>query len=434
MKIDDSEPETEPTETKMRPSSVPVINNRGSNQSLTSTSSSSSILAGSTNRLHANETSPRIQSGLNLNQNLKRPIIPKPVGALSFQKVDKLFQDLDFKQPWVNVPKTTKDIDLSQISKTLNKIVIAPDKIFEFNKSDLKFICNIGAGEYGSVDKVLHKPTGTLMALKTIRSNIESSDQSIKELKVVTECSDCLSVVQLYGVKLNREIGECLICMELMDTSLDKLYKYVYEDEKSQIPEAILGQILLSVLIALNTLKEKYHIIHRDVKPSNILINRKGEVKMCDFGISGKLVDSMAKSRVGCQPYMAPERIDVNRMNEYYTVGSDVWSLGITMFELSTGRFPYPRWNGIFQQLDSVVKGKAPELDDPRLSEEFREFVNKCLIKDDKERPLYTALLKHTCIKKSVEMRESVQMSEYVTPIIDAIESKKKPSQNIVSS
>jgi serine/threonine protein kinase len=74
---------------------------------------------------------------------------------------------------------------------------------------------------------------------------------------------------------------------------------------------------------------------------------------------------------------LKPERIDVNRMNEYYTVGSDVWSLGITMFELSTGRFPYERWNGIFQQLESVVKGKAPTLDDPRLSDEFRDFVNK---------------------------------------------------------
>jgi hypothetical protein len=57
----------------------------------------------------------------------------------------------------------------------------------------------------------------------------------------------------------------------------------------------------------------------------------------------------------------------------------------------------------------------------------------KSLIKDDKERPLYTALLKHHCIKKNMQMRESVKMSDYVTPIIDAIELKKKTSQSTVS-
>ena len=57
---------------------------------------------------------------------------------------------------------------------------------------------------------------------------------------------------------------------------------------------------------ALNYLHSKLHVIHRDVKPSNILINRDGNVKMCDFGISGYLVDSVAKTiDAGCKPYMA---------------------------------------------------------------------------------------------------------------------------------
>jgi len=57
---------------------------------------------------------------------------------------------------------------------------------------------------------------------------------------------------------------------------------------------------------ALHYLYSKLSVIHRDVKPSNILINRKGEVKICDFGISGYLVDSVAKTiDAGCKPYMA---------------------------------------------------------------------------------------------------------------------------------
>ena len=75
---------------------------------------------------------------------------------------------------------------------------------------------------------------------------------------------------------------------------------------------------------------------------------------MCDFGISGKLVDSIAKTRdAGCRPYMAPERIDPQRARGY-DVRSDVWSLGITLIEISTGRFPYRKWNSVFDQLQQV--------------------------------------------------------------------------------
>lgn len=146
------------------------------------------------------------------------------------------------------------------------------------------------------------------------------------DLDISMRASDCPYTVQFYGA-LFRE-GDVWICMEVMDTSMDKFYHKVFHNGK-KMPEPILGKIAVAVVNALHYLHSKLKVIHRDVKPSNILINRKGEVKMCDFGISGYLVDSVAKTiDAGCKPYMAPERIDPTGNPGQYDIRSDVWSLG----------------------------------------------------------------------------------------------------------
>jgi len=92
-----------------------------------------------------------------------------------------------------------------------------------------------------------------------------------------------------------------------------------------------------SVLEGLTYLYDVHRIIHRDIKPSNILLNSEGEIKLCDFGVSGELINSIAKTFVGTSIYMSPERIQ----GAEYSVKSDIWSLGITLIELATGQFPF---------------------------------------------------------------------------------------------
>lgn len=135
--------------------------------------------------------------------------------------------------------------------------------------------------------------------------------------------------------------------MELLDSSMGQVAQDVYTKLRDRIPEGVLGRMTVSVIRALHFLQKELKIIHRgkyvrecsaamasavDVKPTNILVSSKGEFKLCDFGISGKLVDSIAKTMdVGCRPYMAPERIDPIRAAQGYTIQSDVWSYGITL-------------------------------------------------------------------------------------------------------
>lgn len=211
--------------------------------------------------------------------------------------------------------------------------------------------------------------------------------------------------------------------MELMDTSLDKFYKFIYEKLKQRIPEQILAKITVATVKALNYLKEELKIIHRDVKPSNILLDRRGNIKLCDFGISGQLVDSIARTRdAGCRPYMAPERIDPQRARGY-DVRSDVWSLGITLMEVATGHFPYPKWSSVFEQLYQVVQGDPPRLTPNHnantFTAEFVDFVNTCLMKDETLRPKYNKLLQHPFILNGE--KEEVDVAAYVCDILDAM-------------
>ncbi|XP_019730039.1 dual specificity mitogen-activated protein kinase kinase 6 isoform X1 [Hippocampus comes] len=269
------------------------------------------------------------------------------------------------------------------------------DKNFEVKADDLERIGELGRGAYGVVDKMRHVPSGIIMAVKLIRATVNTQEQKrlLMDLDISMRTVDCFYTVTFYGA-LFRE-GDVWICMELMDTSLDKFYKQVMEKERT-IPEDILGKIAVSIVKALEHLYSNLQVIHRDVKPSNVLINSQGQVKMCDFGISGYLVDSVAKTMdAGCKPYMAPERINPETNQKGYNVKSDIWSLGITMVELAILGFPYDSWGTPFQQLKQVVEEPSPQLPADKFSPDFVDFTSQCLKKVSKERPTYAELMKH---------------------------------------
>ncbi|XP_052900146.1 dual specificity mitogen-activated protein kinase kinase 6 [Anopheles moucheti] len=317
------------------------------------------------------------------------------------------------------------------------------ERSFVVEADHLRKLADLGRGAYGIVEKMLHQPSGTVMAVKRITvtsgmgagggpgGGVQSQEQKrlLMDLDVSMRASDCRHTVQFYGA-LFRE-GDVWICMEVMDTSVDKFYPVVYKRPGRTIPERILGRIALAIVRALHYLHTELRVIHRDVKPSNVLMNRRGEVKMCDFGISGYLVDSVAKTiDAGCKPYMAPERIDPGSGSRTagYDIKSDVWSLGITMVEIATGRFPYATWRTPFEQLKQVVKDEPPRLpksaapDSEEFSAEFHAFTTSCLQKKYQQRGNYEQLLAMEFLQRygaGDEQADTSDMAEYVCTILD---------------
>ncbi|KAI9890279.1 MAG: hypothetical protein M1814_004314 [Vezdaea aestivalis] len=263
--------------------------------------------------------------------------------------------------------------------------------------------------------------TGIIMAMKEVRLELDEAKFAaiIMELDILHRCISPF-IVDFYGAFFQE--GAVYICMEFMDGgSIDKLYG-------DGTPEGVLRKITLSAVMGLKCLKEDHNIIHRDVKPTNILVNTKGQVKICDFGVSGNLVASIAKTNIGCQSYMAPERIASGGMAQSgasssgtYSVQSDIWSLGLTIIECALGRYPYPpeTFNNIFSQLSAIVDDEPPNLPDEGYSDQARDFVRRCLNKAPNLRPTYAMLLRSEWLKQLLLPPSNQDAAAHVPPKSD---------------
>ena len=241
-----------------------------------------------------------------------------PIGlTINTQKTNAAFQNMDSK----------------------NKKPPFPFGLDQFNFDDYTRLTELGTGNGGVVTKVQNRFNGQIMAQKLIHLEVKSEIQRriLVELETLKKCQHD-SIVGYFGAFHSKQNNEIVICMEHMDgRSLDVVLSHA-----GRIPEPIIGNISISVLNGLLYLHKVHKIMHRDVKPSNILVNSVGDIKLCDFGVSAQLINSIANSFVGTRSYMAPERLTGSAA---YTIKSDIWSLGITFLELAIGFYPIPKPN-----------------------------------------------------------------------------------------
>ncbi|KAH7376987.1 protein kinase wis1 [Plectosphaerella cucumerina] len=288
--------------------------------------------------------------------------------------------------------------------------------------SDLSPVRGTADDEAGELAAEKAGGTGVVMAMKEIRLELEEAKFTtiLRELVILHKCVSP-HIIDFYGAFFQE--GAVYMCIEYMDGgSIDKLYA-------GGIPENVLCKITYSTVMGLKTLKDDHNIIHRDVKPTNILINSRGQIKICDFGVSGNLVASIAKTNIGCQSYMAPERISGGGMaagaDGTYSVQSDIWSLGLTIIECAMGHYPYPPEisSTIFSQLSAIVEGEPPGLPD-HYSSTAKDFVRRCLNKVPKERPTYAMLLQHPWLKTMTQpptITEEAEEGEEADAVADAV-------------
>lgn len=333
------------------------------------------------------------------------------------------------------------------------KVDVGDSKDILISPESLKVIQQLGRGQYGIVEKVFHQASGCDFAVK--RVSLRPGDDTerrrlLMDVDILVKSTDCKNIIKFYGALIWE--GDLWIIMELMDCSLDRFYKIAHRkvstpmqtsETKSlsavtspcthhgasielgdceicnAIPEKILGRMAADIVNALSYLYS-IKVIHRDIKPSNILINREGVIKLCDFGISGYLVNSVARTyEAGCRPYMAPERIDPPRDRSGYDIKSDIWSFGITMLEIATGRYPYQHARDFFEQLKLICADEPPRLPKGRFSPRFEEFISQCLIKDYQNRPKYNSLETHPFI----QINKNLDISYYTERLLSKDES-----------
>ena len=247
----------------------------------------------------------------------------------------------------------------------------------------------IGEGAFGKVYKGQRKCTNQIVAIK----KIVKKGKKEKELKNLRQEIDILH--RLY----HENIIQCLDSFEtnsefclVTELATGQLYEIVQEDKK--LPEKQIKEIALQLTSALFYLHNN-NIIHRDIKPQNVLISASGIIKICDFGFA-RAIDNktMITSIKGTPLYMAPELL-----KEYpYNKKADLWSLGVILYELYVGQPPF--YTNNFQTLLHKIAKEEIRYPDS-MSSEFKDFLKGLLVKNPKDRWDWPKILAHPFLKET---------------------------------
>lgn len=245
----------------------------------------------------------------------------------------------------------------------------------------------IGTGGTADVYRALDRKLNRPVAIKVLKQEFSENDNFVSKFRSEAQSAAGLmhpNIVNVYDV--GNEKGIYYIVMELVDGIT--LKKYIEKKSRLTVKEAV--SIAIQVAMGLEAAHNN-HIIHRDIKPQNIIISKDGKVKMTDFGIAKAASSNTITSNVmGSVHYTSPEQA----RGGYSDAKSDIYSLGVTLFEMLTGRVPF---NGDTTVAIAIMHIQEP-LPSPRdfvpdLPISVEKIVLKCCQKSPDRRYQSAALL-----------------------------------------
>ncbi len=261
----------------------------------------------------------------------------------------------------------------------------------------------IGTGGMSDVYKAKDNKLNRFVAVKVLKQEFSENANFVSKFRTEAQAAAGMmhpNIVNVYDV--GEEGGIYYIVMELVEGIT--LKKYIEKKARLSIKETI--SIAIQVSMGIEAAHNN-HIIHRDIKPQNIMISKEGKVKVTDFGIAKAVSSNTITSNVmGSVHYTSPEQARGGFSDEK----SDIYSLGVTMFEMLTGRVPF---NG-----ETTVAIAIKHIQEPMPSP--REYVA--------EIPISVEQIVFKCTQKSPDRRYQ-SMAEL---IVDLKKSLMKPDEDFV--
>ncbi|ESL05865.1 protein kinase [Trypanosoma rangeli SC58] len=265
-----------------------------------------------------------------------------------------------------------------------------------------KRVSQLGRGGFGSVYKCFNLTTGEVVVVKEVRlaehGDNSSGSSSAEELRCEFELLSRVThphIIRVIGYHVGRRHARLFLEWAAGGSLMD-VVKGVGASFASGVPEDLVHSYVRQMLEALQCLHE-HGIIHRDIKPQNMLIDHSGRLRVTDFGLSrliGEGVSAVETTVAGTPRYMAPETISGAR----FSCGSDLWAMGAVMSELFTGR---PPWSHLeTHQLPALLYHIANHPEEhpiipAHISAEAKDFMAQCFRPEPADRGTAASLLQH---------------------------------------